>query len=90
VQLLHPERRGRRHPRPDQHKLPGFYVYQPTTKRVRTYPVDQRFEPLFRPARPDVRVTMVPGIGHIGMTVAPEGIAAVRQSFLDLTASAAR
>jgi hypothetical protein len=31
----------------DQHKLPGFYVYQPTTKRVRTYPVDQRFEPLF-------------------------------------------
>jgi hypothetical protein len=33
---------------------------------------------------------MVPGIGHIGMTVAPEGIAAVRQSFLDLTAPAAR
>src|ERR1700682_3002750 len=31
----------------DQHKLPGFYSYQPTTKRVRTYPVDQRFEPLF-------------------------------------------
>jgi len=31
----------------DQHKLPGFYVYQPTTKRVRTYPVDQRFEPQF-------------------------------------------
>jgi Protein of unknown function (DUF1329) len=31
----------------DQHKLPGFYSYQPTTKRVRSYPVDQRFEPLF-------------------------------------------
>ena len=31
----------------DQHKLPGYYVYQPTTKRVRTYPVDQRFEPQF-------------------------------------------
>jgi hypothetical protein len=31
----------------DQRKLPGFYVYQPTTKRVRSYPVDQRFEPLF-------------------------------------------
>ena len=49
-----------------------------------------RFEPLLRPARPDLRVTLVPGIGHIGMTVAPEGIAAVRQSFLDLTAPAAR
>jgi hypothetical protein len=31
----------------DQHKLPGFYSWQPTTKRVRSYPVDQRFEPLF-------------------------------------------
>ena len=31
----------------DQHKLPGYYVYQPTTKRVRSYPVDQRFEPQF-------------------------------------------
>ena len=31
----------------DQHQLPGYYVYQPTTKRVRTYPVDQRFEPQF-------------------------------------------
>lgn len=31
----------------DQRKLPGFYSYQPTTKRVRSYPVDQRFEPLF-------------------------------------------
>jgi non-heme chloroperoxidase len=49
-----------------------------------------RFEPLLKPARPDLRMTMVPGIGHIGMTVAPAGIAAVRQAFLDLTASAAR
>ena len=31
----------------DQHKLPGFYAFLPDTKRVRTYPVDQRFEPLF-------------------------------------------
>ena len=31
----------------DQRQLPGFYSYQPTTKRVRSYPVDQRFEPLF-------------------------------------------
>jgi pimeloyl-ACP methyl ester carboxylesterase len=44
-----------------------------------------RFAPLFEPARPDLPITTVPGIGHIGMTVTPEGIAAVRKSFLDLT-----
>jgi len=43
-----------------------------------------RFVPLFAPARPDLPITIVPGIGHIGMTVAPEGIAAVRKAFLDL------
>jgi non-heme chloroperoxidase len=48
-----------------------------------------RFVPLFGPVRPDLRIAIVPGIGHIGMTVAPEGIAAVRKSFLDLTAPAA-
>ena len=47
-----------------------------------------RFEPLFRPVRSALRITIVPGIGHIGMTVAPEGIAAVRKSFLDLSAPA--
>ncbi|MGA7323629.1 MAG: hypothetical protein WBX25_03895 [Rhodomicrobium sp.] len=47
-----------------------------------------RFAPLFKPARPALPITIVPGIGHIGMTVAPEGIAAVRKSFLDLTALA--
>jgi non-heme chloroperoxidase len=30
-----------------------------------------RFAPLFGPVRPDLRITIVPGIGHIGMTVAP-------------------
>jgi non-heme chloroperoxidase len=30
-----------------------------------------RFAPLFEPARPDLPITIVPGIGHIGMTVAP-------------------
>jgi non-heme chloroperoxidase len=45
-----------------------------------------RFAPLLRPARPDLPITIVPGIGHIGMTVTPEGIAAVRKSFLELTA----
>jgi non-heme chloroperoxidase len=47
-----------------------------------------RFVPLFGPVRPDLRIAIVPGIGHIGMTVAPEGIAAVRKSFLDRTAPA--
>ena len=46
-----------------------------------------RFAPLFQPARPDLRITIVPGVGHIGMTVAAAGIAAVRKSFLELTAS---
>jgi non-heme chloroperoxidase len=45
-----------------------------------------RFAPLFEPVRPDLRITIVPGIGHIGMTIAPAGIVAVRKSFPDLTA----
>ena len=47
-----------------------------------------RFAPLLKPVRPDLKITVVPGIGHIGMTVTPEGIGAVRKSFLDLTAPA--
>jgi non-heme chloroperoxidase len=47
-----------------------------------------RFAPLLKPARPDLPVTIVPGIGHIGMTVTPQGIAAVRKSFIELTAPA--
>jgi non-heme chloroperoxidase len=47
-----------------------------------------RYAPLFEPVRPNLRITIVPGISHIGMTVAPAGIAAVRKSFLDLTAPA--
>ncbi len=48
----------------------------------------ERYAPLLMPARPDLRITTVPGVGHIGMTVAPEGIAAVRKSFLELIALA--
>jgi non-heme chloroperoxidase len=44
------------------------------------------FAPLLKPARPDLPITIEPGIGHIGMTVTPEGITAVRKSFLALTA----
>jgi non-heme chloroperoxidase len=47
-----------------------------------------RFGPLFSPARPNLPITIVPGVGHIGMTVTPEGIAAVRKSFEALTAPA--
>jgi non-heme chloroperoxidase len=49
-----------------------------------------RFAPLFKPARPDLPITIVPGIGHIGMIVSPQGIAAVRKSFLDLISSTTR
>ena len=31
----------------DRHTLPAFYAYTPFTRRVRSLPVDQRFEPLF-------------------------------------------
>jgi alpha-beta hydrolase superfamily lysophospholipase len=48
----------------------------------------ERFAPLLNPARADLPVTIVPGVGHIGMTVTPDGIAAVRRAFLDLTAPA--
>jgi non-heme chloroperoxidase len=44
-----------------------------------------QYAPLFTPARRDLRIAVVPGVGHIGMTVAPEGIGAVRNAFLDLT-----
>jgi non-heme chloroperoxidase len=48
-----------------------------------------RFAPLFSAVRPDLPITIVPGIGHIGMTVTPEGIAAVRKSFRELVSPAA-
>jgi non-heme chloroperoxidase len=48
----------------------------------------EQFAPLFKSARPDLPITIVPGVGHIGMTVSPEGIAAVRKSFVDLTTAA--
>jgi non-heme chloroperoxidase len=47
-----------------------------------------QFAPLIELVRPDLHITIVPGIGHIGITIAPAGIAAVRKSFLDLTAPA--
>lgn len=49
-----------------------------------------RFAPLLQPVRPDLRVIVVPDTGHIGMTVSPAGIAAVRKAYLDLGASATK
>jgi non-heme chloroperoxidase len=48
----------------------------------------EAYEPLLQPLKADLAITVVPGIGHIGMTVAPESIAAVRKSFLHLISPA--
>jgi alpha-beta hydrolase superfamily lysophospholipase len=42
----------------------------------------ERFAPLLGPVRSDMPVTIVPGVGHIGMILTPEGISAVRTAFL--------
>jgi non-heme chloroperoxidase len=48
-----------------------------------------RFAPLFESVRPDLHFTMVPGVGHVGMIVSEPAIAAVRKSFVELTADKA-
>lgn len=45
------------------------------------------YAPLFKPVRPSLPIAVVPGVGHIGMTVTPEGMAAVQKAYLDLVAS---
>ncbi len=45
----------------------------------------ERFAPTLQPGRPDLKVTIVPGLGHIGMTVTPEGIAAVVKAWREMT-----
>src|SRR5665213_3645429 len=49
-----------------------------------------RFAPLLKPVRPDLSITIVPGIGHIGMTVASAGIAAVVKTWRDMIAPAVK
>ena len=44
-----------------------------------------RFAPLLGPVRSDLHISIVPGVGHVGMTVKPKGIAAVRNTFLALS-----
>lgn len=46
-----------------------------------------KFAPLLKPARPDLAVTIVPGVGHIGMTVAPDGAAAVVAAWRGMVAA---
>jgi non-heme chloroperoxidase len=43
----------------------------------------ERFAPLLGPVRSDMPVTIVPGVGHIGMILTPDSVAAVRTAFLD-------
>ena len=47
-----------------------------------------KFAPALQPTRPDLKVTIVPGPGHIGMTVAPEGIAAIVKAWREMVTSA--
>jgi non-heme chloroperoxidase len=42
-----------------------------------------RFAPLLGPARPDLQISIVPDINHVGMILAPDGIAAVRKALLN-------
>lgn len=47
-----------------------------------------RFAPLIHGVRPDLPVTVVPGVGHIGMSVDPAGVAAVVKAYRALVAGA--
>ena len=46
-----------------------------------------RYAPLLQPVRRDLRVAIVPGVGHIGMTVTPDGIGAVLKTWQEMTAA---
>lgn len=40
------------------------------------------FAPLLKPVRPDLDVTIVPGVDHVGVTAEPEGVAAIAAAAL--------
>ncbi len=44
----------------------------------------EKFAPTLQPTRPDLKVTIVPGLGHIGMTVSPAGIAAIIKAWREM------
>jgi len=47
------------------------------------------YAPMLKPARPDIPVEVVPGIGHIGMTFEPAALAAIRAVFDEASARSA-
>jgi alpha-beta hydrolase superfamily lysophospholipase len=49
-----------------------------------------RFDPLIHKVRPDIDVTVVPGLGHIEMNVKPRGVAAVVEALSATTPKAPR
>ncbi|MGH6979806.1 MAG: alpha/beta hydrolase [Stellaceae bacterium] len=46
----------------------------------------EKFAPTLQPNRPDLNVAIVPGLGNIGMTVSPTGIAAIVKTWRDMLA----
>jgi len=40
----------------------------------------ERYAPLLKPVRPDIRVTLLPGLGHMDMTVKPAALAALAEA----------
>ena len=51
--------------------------------------VADAYAPMLNPVRPDIPVEVVPGIGHMGMTIEPAALAAIRAMF-DAQLSGAR
>ena len=43
-----------------------------------------RYAPLLKPAKPDLSVEIVPGLGHVDMLTEPAGLAALRQAFEEM------
>jgi hypothetical protein len=48
----------------------------------------EQFAPLFKPVRPDLPITIVPGAGHSGIDGVARGYRRVRKSFVDMTEAA--
>jgi non-heme chloroperoxidase len=59
----------------DVHKAPGPVVLLAGTKDEVFY--SDRYAALLKPARPDLDVVLVPGLGHMDMTIKPAGLEAI-------------
>jgi len=40
-----------------------------------------RYAPVLKPAKPDLSIEIVPGLGHVDMITQPTALAALRQAF---------